>query len=83
MNKLKTEFVRILNGAAKLLLDCEIEERASWFMEQVDKLQSSDSESTLTDVATSVRSSVAGMGSFSDLSSQPSHRCLKVDNMVA
>jgi hypothetical protein len=68
---MKSKLKAVLNSAASLLHDCAIEEHAGWFREQVARLERNDSDSTVTEVATDVRSIIAGMGSFSDLSLQP------------
>ncbi len=63
----------VLKRTAQLLVECELDEQASWFKDQLHRVRESGSDlAEVTSVASEVRSIIAGMGSFSDLSLQPS-----------
>ena len=70
---MKGRLQSVLERTVKLLLDCELEEQAAWFSNHLERLRNCSGSSTVVrDVAAKIQAILAGMGSFSDLSLQPS-----------
>lgn len=55
-----------------LLHKCRMSHKAEWFLERLQRINNDPSVKVLMEVANDVRSVIAGMGSFTDLSLQPS-----------
>ena len=70
---MKDKLQAVLERTVNLLQNCELEEKAAWFSNQLERLRNcSDRSIEAREVAAKVRSILGGMGSFSDLSLQPS-----------
>jgi hypothetical protein len=67
-NELKDSLASVID----LLHKCRMSNKAEWFLERLQRINNDPSDKVLSDVAKEVRSVIAGMGSYTDLSLQPS-----------
>ena len=70
---MKNKLIQIIANVIALLGDCELFDQADWFREKMNAIEKTDgSISELQPLAKEIRNIIAGMGSFSDLSLEPS-----------
>lgn len=60
-----------LAGVIDLLAHCRMSDKAVWFLERLQKISGDISKEDFVEVANEVRAVIAGIGSFSDQSLQP------------
>ncbi len=66
------ELMDTLVSVIDLLNNCQMSNKAEWFFERLQRIKNDSSDLVLIEVAKEVRSVIAGIGSFTDLSLQPS-----------
>jgi len=67
---------RALERTIELLENCKHSDKAVWFRDHLHRLRDEGSQpSAIRETAEAIRSVLAGMGSFSDLSLIPSTEC--------
>ena len=66
------DLTEALASVIELLRKCRMSNKAEWFSERLQRISNDQSDKVLIEVAKEVRSVIAGMGSYTDLSLQPS-----------
>jgi len=70
---MKDKLIQLIESAISLLTDCELLDQADWFKEKKNAIDKTDgSISEIRPFVKEIRGILAGMGSFSDLSLEPS-----------
>lgn len=67
----RKELAESLAGVIDLLRKCRMSNKAEWFLERLQRIENDASGDLLIEVAKEVRSVIAGIGSYTDLSLQP------------
>jgi secreted Zn-dependent insulinase-like peptidase len=68
----RKELMDSLVSVIDLLNNCQMSNKVEWFFERLQRIKNDSSDLVLIEVAKEVRSVIAGIGSYTDLSLQPS-----------